>query len=79
MKKPFVIDEPCFSLNNFKDYNQLFDHFKHSPNFYQSKLACQCHVDDLVTRHILQEHGNILKGKPKFFQSELSLYLAHLE
>ena len=65
----------------FKDYNQLFDHFR------QSHYVCTVQTcldnkfvvfkDELeLQAHILQEHGSILKGKPKFFQSELSTFIS---
>ncbi|CAI4058698.1 hypothetical protein SKDZ_04G4700 [Saccharomyces kudriavzevii ZP591] len=65
----------------FKDYDQLFDHFRHSHYVctVQSCLDNKFVVfkDELeLQAHILQEHGNILKGKPKFFQSELSTFIS---
>lgn len=65
----------------FKDYNQLFDHFKHS-HYVCTVQTCLDNKfvvfnDELeLQAHILQEHGNILKGKPKFFQSELSTFIS---
>ncbi|EJS42255.1 YDR266C [Saccharomyces arboricola H-6] len=65
----------------FKDYDQLFSHFRHSHYVctVQSCLDNKFVVfkDELeLQAHILQEHGNILKGKPKFFQSELSTFIS---
>ncbi|CAI4055893.1 hypothetical protein N7582_000457 [Saccharomyces uvarum] len=65
----------------FKDYDQLFDHFRHSHYVctVQSCLDNKFVVfkDELeLQAHILQEHGSILKGKPKFFQSELSTFIS---
>lgn len=65
----------------FKDYNQLFDHFRHS-HYVCTVQTCLDNKfvvfkDELeLQAHILQEHGNILKGKPKFFQSELSTFIS---
>ncbi|EDO16782.1 hypothetical protein Kpol_526p35 [Vanderwaltozyma polyspora DSM 70294] len=64
----------------FKDYNQLFEHFRNS------HYACNiqsCLDNKFVVfgdefelqAHILQEHGDIIKGKPKLFQSELSTFI----
>ncbi|CCE62191.1 hypothetical protein TPHA_0C00340 [Tetrapisispora phaffii CBS 4417] len=65
----------------FKDYNQLFQHFKNSHYIctIQSCLDNKFVVfgDELeLQAHILQEHGDIVKGKPKLFQSELSTFIA---
>lgn len=64
----------------FKDYDQLFDHFKncHYVCTVQSCLDNKFVVfrDELeLQAHILKEHGDILRGKPKLFQSELSTFI----
>lgn len=65
----------------FKDYEQLFEHFKHYhyictvPSCLEMKFVV--FKDELeLQAHILQEHGNIIRGKPKFFQSELSTFIS---
>ncbi|CAB4256297.1 similar to Saccharomyces cerevisiae YDR266C Protein of unknown function that may interact with ribosomes [Maudiozyma barnettii] len=65
----------------FKDYDQLFEHFKHYhyictvPSCMEMKFVV--FKDELeLQAHILQEHGSIIKGKPKFFQSELSTFIS---
>ncbi|CCF57589.1 hypothetical protein KAFR_0C05980 [Kazachstania africana CBS 2517] len=65
----------------FKDYDQLFDHFR---NFHYACTVQSCldnkfvvFADELeLQAHILQEHGSIIGGKPKFFQSELSTFIS---
>ncbi|KAG0668186.1 hypothetical protein C6P45_004933 [Maudiozyma exigua] len=65
----------------FKDYDQLFEHFKYYhyictvPTCLEMKFVV--FKDELeLQAHILQEHGSIIKGKPKFFQSELSTFIS---
>lgn len=65
----------------FKDYNQLFSHFQTShyictvPSCLDAKFVV--FGDDLeLQAHILKEHGDIIRGKPKFFQSELSTFMS---
>lgn len=65
----------------FKDYEQLFEHFRtsHYVCTVQSCLDDKFVVfkDDMeLQAHILKEHGDILRGKPKFFQSELSTFIS---
>lgn len=65
----------------FKDYNQLFEHFKsaHYACTVQSCLDAKFVVfaDELeLQAHILKEHGDLIRGKPKFFQSELSTFIS---
>ncbi|CCH58747.1 hypothetical protein TBLA_0A09630 [Henningerozyma blattae CBS 6284] len=65
----------------FKDYDQLFDHFKafHFVCTFQSCLDCKFVVfgDEIeLQAHILKEHGDIIRGKPKLFQSELSTFIS---
>lgn len=65
----------------FKDYDQLFQHFKneHYICTVQSCLDDKFVVfgDELeLQAHILQEHGDIIKGKPKLYQSGLSTFIA---
>lgn len=65
----------------FKNYDQLFEHFKHA-HYICTVQSC---LDDkfVVFRdeielqaHILGEHGDIIRGKPKLFQSELSTFIS---
>ncbi|CDH15901.1 related to LIM domain and RING finger protein YDR266C [Zygosaccharomyces bailii ISA1307] len=65
----------------FKNYEQLFQHFK-SSHYVCTVQSC---LDDkfVVFRdeielqaHILGEHGDIIRGKPKLFQSELSTFIS---
>lgn len=65
----------------FRDYDQLFDHFKncHYICTVQSCLDNKFVVfaDELeLQAHILKEHGDIIRGKPKLFQSELSTFIS---
>ncbi|CCK68753.1 E3 ubiquitin-protein ligase HEL2 KNAG_0B03110 [Huiozyma naganishii CBS 8797] len=65
----------------FRDYEQLFDHFKgcHYACTVPSCLDAKFVVfrDELeLQAHILKEHGDIIRGKPKFFQSELSTFIS---
>ncbi|CCC69520.1 hypothetical protein NCAS_0C05300 [Naumovozyma castellii] len=65
----------------FKDYDQLFDHFK---NFHYICTVQTCldnkfivFKDELeLQAHILKEHGDLIRGKPKLFQSELSTFMS---
>lgn len=65
----------------FKDYNQLFSHFQTS-HYICTVPACLdakfvVFGDELeLQAHILKEHGDIIRGKPKFFQSELSTFMS---
>lgn len=65
----------------FKDYDQLFDHFKNChyictvQNCLDNKFVV--FADELeLQAHILKEHGDIIRGKPKLFQSELSTFIS---
>lgn len=65
----------------FSNYEDLFQHFKTShyvctvPSCLEMKFVV--FRDELeLQAHILQEHGNIIRGKPKFFQSELSTFIS---
>lgn len=65
----------------FKDYTQLFSHFQTShyictvPSCLDAKFVV--FGDELeLQAHILKEHGDIIRGKPKFFQSELSTFMS---
>ncbi|CAL9737754.1 E3 ubiquitin-protein ligase Hel2p [Monosporozyma servazzii] len=65
----------------FKNYNQLFSHFQNShyictvPSCLDAKFVV--FGDELeLQAHILKEHGDIIRGKPKFFQSELSTFMS---
>lgn len=65
----------------FKDYHQLFEHFKtaHYACTVQTCLDAKFVVfaDELeLQAHILKEHGDLIRGKPKFFQSELSTFIS---
>lgn len=65
----------------FKNYDQLFEHFRtsHYVCTVQKCLDDKFVVfkDDMeLQAHILKEHGDILRGKPKFFQSELSTFIS---
>lgn len=65
----------------FKNYDQLFHHFKNSHYIctFQTCLDDKFIVfkDDMeLQAHILQEHGDLIRGKPKFFQSELSTFIS---
>lgn len=65
----------------FKDYDQLFDHFKNChyictvQNCLDNKFVV--FADELeLQAHILKEHGDIIRGKPRLFQSELSTFIS---
>ena len=64
----------------FRDYDQLFEHFRTS-HYICSIQSCLNNKfvvfgDEFeLQAHILQEHGSIIKGKPKLFQSELSTFI----
>lgn len=65
----------------FKNYNQLFSHFQNAhyictvPSCLDAKFVV--FGDELeLQAHILKEHGDIIRGKPKFFQSELSTFMS---
>lgn len=65
----------------FKNYDQLFEHFK---NTHYICTVQSCLDDKFVVfrdeielqAHILGEHGDIIRGKPKLFQSELSTFIS---
>lgn len=65
----------------FKDYDHLFDHFKafHYICTVQTCLDSKFVVfgDEIeLQAHILEQHGDIIRGKPKLFQSELSTFVS---
>ncbi|GAV48173.1 hypothetical protein ZYGR_0I04700 [Zygosaccharomyces rouxii] len=65
----------------FKNYDQLFEHFK---NAHYICTVQSCLDDKFVVfrdeielqAHILGEHGDIIRGRPKLFQSELSTFIS---
>lgn len=65
----------------FKDYDQLFDHFKNC-HYICTVNTCLDNkfvvfADELeLQAHILKEHGDIIRGKPRLFQSELSTFIS---
>lgn len=65
----------------FRDYEQLFDHFKNC-HYICTVQGCLDNkfvvfADELeLQAHILREHGDIIRGKPKLFQSELSTFIS---
>lgn len=65
----------------FKNYDQMFEHFK---NAHYICTVQTCLDDKFVVfrdeielqAHILGEHGDIIRGRPKLFQSELSTFIS---
>lgn len=65
----------------FKNYDQMFEHFK---NAHYVCTVQKCLDDKFVVfrdeielqAHILGEHGDIIRGRPKLFQSELSTFIS---
>ncbi|QLG74925.1 hypothetical protein HG535_0H02520 [Zygotorulaspora mrakii] len=65
----------------FKDYDQLFEHFKNChyicthPTCLENKFVV--FRDELeLQAHILKEHGDMIRGKQRLFQSELSTFVS---
>lgn len=65
----------------FKDYDQLFEHFKNChyicthPKCLENKFVV--FRDELeLQAHIFKEHGDMIRGKQRLFQSELSTFVS---
>ncbi|CCD26257.1 E3 ubiquitin-protein ligase HEL2 NDAI_0H00830 [Naumovozyma dairenensis CBS 421] len=81
-EKCHICDKVDYSTPQyFKDYDQLFEHFKnfHFICTFQTCLDNKFTVfkDEVeLQAHILKEHGDVVRGKPKLFQSNLSTFMS---